>query len=281
MSTITPLSPLLASSPSLTSSTNSQSPNAATATSVPRTKETIPPSPTGTNAPPPPRKADTRYSWGAPAGLGIRTDNDENLLIFRRALGINASHPDPSSTCTLEEGRKAATGVYRNVIRTQQHKRIKYLVLETFLYVVYFAQIIIGAALTALGATASNFQTAITVLGVLNTVLAGILALIKGSGQPQRLSKDRIAFRRLQDWIEETEALLAVGVIGRNRREVGLLVESAFKRYNAAKASEETNDPEYYVYHQPSGNGGGNYSNGNGNGNGNDVAAANGNFQRD
>lgn len=47
--------------------------------------------------------------------------------------------------------------------------------------------------------------------------------------------------------IEQTEALLAVGVIGRDRKEVGLLVQTAFKKYNAAKHCEESNLPENYV----------------------------------
>jgi hypothetical protein len=195
-------------------------------------------------------------SWGSPAGLAIRSSNDENLLIFRKALGINTQREAADAGGTLEEGRHAAVGIYRNVIETQARLALQHALLSAFLYAVYFLQIIIGAALTAIGAAAARFATVITVLGALNTVLAGVLALIKGSGQPQKLGKDRIGYRRLQDWIEETEALLAVGVIGRNRREVGLLVESAFKRYNAAKASEENNDPEFYVYNpqEPIGN---------------------------
>jgi hypothetical protein len=47
--------------------------------------------------------------------------------------------------------------------------------------------------------------------------------------------------------IEQTEALLAVGVIGRDRKEVGVLVETAFKKYNAARQCEESNLPENYV----------------------------------
>ncbi|KAJ1305067.1 hypothetical protein OPQ81_000107 [Rhizoctonia solani] len=43
----------------------------------------------------------------------------------------------------------------------------------------------------------------------------------------------RADFRQLRAWIEETESLLALGVIGRDRKEVGLLVETAFRRYNA------------------------------------------------
>ncbi|KAI1741203.1 hypothetical protein F4680DRAFT_71054 [Xylaria scruposa] len=240
----TALSPLLTASSDgapQTATNNSQSPDAATGTAAPKPQSTP-------ITPAAPRKADTMMSWGAPAGLPIRNSNDENLLIFRKALGINMHRETSDNTGTLEEGRKTAIGIYRTVIEKQTRLIIQHALLQAFLYVVYFAQIIIGAALTALGATAAHYETIITILGAFNTVLAGVLALIKGSGQPQKLGKDRIGYRRLQDWIEETEALLAVGVIGRNRREVGLLVESAFKRYNAAKTSEENNDPDFYVF---------------------------------
>ncbi|KAI1636721.1 hypothetical protein F4809DRAFT_650372 [Biscogniauxia mediterranea] len=219
---------------------NSQAPDAATGTTGPK------PIQTDITPVPGPRKSDTGLSWGTPAGLAIRSNNDENLVIFRKALGINY-HRDTANGCTLEEGRHSAIGIYRSVIELQTKKYIQHAALQALLYMCYFVQIIIGAALTALGPNASRYETVITVLGAANTVLAGVLALIKGSGQPQKLGKDRIGFRRLQDWIEETEALLAVGVIGRNRKEVGLLVESAFKRYNAAKASEENNNPDFYV----------------------------------
>jgi hypothetical protein len=47
--------------------------------------------------------------------------------------------------------------------------------------------------------------------------------------------------------IEQTEAQLSVGVIGRDRKEVGRLVQTAFKKYNAARQCEESNLPENYV----------------------------------
>jgi hypothetical protein len=241
-----------AHSPLLDGKTKTSSANPTTAIS---TTNPAPPPPAAPNSKTPdqqtpmtalPRKADTTMSWGAPAGLKIRSHNDENLVIFRKALGINYHH-DVADACTLEEGRQNAIGIYKTVILTQEKKRFRFAALTAFLYICYFVQIVIGAALTALGATAEQHKWVITALGALNTVLAGILAMIKGSGQPQKIGKDRMEFRKLQDWIEETEALLAVGVIGRNRREVGLLVESAFKRYNAAKASEENNSPDVYA----------------------------------
>ncbi|OTA99830.1 hypothetical protein M426DRAFT_324816 [Hypoxylon sp. CI-4A] len=210
------------------------------------------PKPPSLTNPPSNPAALKRLSWGSPAGLAIRGPNDENLVIFRKALGINY-HREAADSGTLEEGRHAAIGIYKNVIEEQRNKRIYLVLLTAFLYLCYFAQIVIGAALTAIGPNSGRYQVLITVLGAVNTVLAGVLALIKGSGQPQRMEKDRVGFRRLQDWIEETEALLAVGVIGRNRKEVGLLVESAFKRYNAAKMSVENNSPDFYVNQPDSG----------------------------
>ncbi len=196
-------------------------------------------------------KAATNLSWGTPAGLHIRGPNDENLRIFRRALGINSDWTKSVSGGSLEEGRKTAVGIYGAVIREQKLKSAQHLALSILVYAAHFGQIVVGAVLTALGPDAGSHAIAITALGALNTVIAGVLALIKGQGLPERLRKDEMEFRKLQDWIEETEALLVVGVVGRDRREVGLLVEVAFKKYNAAKQSEENNLPENYVPQVP------------------------------
>ncbi|KAI4592304.1 hypothetical protein KJ359_011363 [Pestalotiopsis sp. 9143b] len=170
------------------------------------------------------QKVDTNMSWGMPLGLGVRGPNDENLIVFRKAVGINYTKSSHGDFPTLEEGRRSASGIYKMVVDAQSRKRAQHSVVTTLLYVLYLAQIVIGAALTALGPSAPRRPAAITLLGAVNTVIAG-----------------------LQDWVEETEALLAAGVIGRDRREVGMLVEVAFKRYNAAKASEENNRPDMYV----------------------------------
>ncbi|KAK4213295.1 hypothetical protein QBC37DRAFT_174413 [Rhypophila decipiens] len=255
----------------------------------------IPSPPISPNAPLPGiPKADTAMSWGAPAGLHVRKNNDENLIIFRRAVGISGVTNTLTGTTfplakTLEEGRggygtgtgtrgarghgfsrgrtwrvmtgwtaaggdggsygsgKKATGIYAAVLQAQKSKRAGHVFVCVLVWVCHFGQIILGASLTALGPTAGSYPALITLLGAINTVIAGILALIKGQGLAERLRHDQAEFRKLQDWIEQTEALLAVGVIGRNRQEVGLLVQVAFKKYNAAKASEENNVPENWV----------------------------------
>lgn len=192
-------------------------------------------------------KADTNLSWGDPAGLPMRGTNDENLVIFRRAIGINSGLAGESDPRSLEEGRKRAVGMYAATMKAQREKRVKHALIDFLLYASHLAQILIGATLTAFGPSAGKHAILITVLGAINTVIAGVLALIKGQGLPERLRHDQAEFRKLQDWIEQTEALLAVGVIGRNRKEVGLLVQVAFKKYNAVRQSEENNRNENYV----------------------------------
>lgn len=179
-------------------------------------------------------QASTEYSWTSPAGIALRDVDEESLLIFRRAVGINsdraATFTDPES---LEKGRRHAVGIYRSVLQQKKQKKTTHHVLGVILYICHFLQIILAATLTALGPNAKNYEIVITVLGAINTITAGVLAVFKGSGMIERLAKDEVEFKKLQDWIEETESLLSVGIIGRNRKEVGILVEVAFKKYNA------------------------------------------------
>ncbi|KAK3688316.1 hypothetical protein B0T22DRAFT_380468 [Podospora appendiculata] len=209
--------------------------------------ETVTPLPSLTPAPGPVQKADTGMTWGEPVGLHIRGSNDENLMIFRRAVGINVTLPGSADSRSLEEGRKSAVGIYAATLSMQRSKQMMYQIFTVLIYLSHFSQIIIGASLTALGPSAGNFTLTITTLGAINTIVAGILALVKGQGLPERLRQDQAEFRKLQDWIEQTESLLTVGVIGRNRKEVGLLVQVAFHKYNAVRASEDNNVPENYV----------------------------------
>lgn len=178
--------------------------------------------------------ATTDYSWTSPAGLPVRGPDDESLLIFRRAVGINSDRATTfTDSETMEKGRRHAVGIYRSVIQHQRKKRITHHIFGILLYVCHFLQIVLAAVLTALGPNAKNYEIAITILGAVNTVTAGVLAVLKGSGAIERLSKDEIEFKKLQDWIEETESMLSVGILGKSRKEVGMLVEVTFHKYNA------------------------------------------------
>ncbi|CAK7233967.1 hypothetical protein SCUCBS95973_008775 [Sporothrix curviconia] len=203
----------------------------------------------------------TLPAWGDPAGLDPRKANDENVVIFREAIGIptrtiattpaptappSAAHdPEPGVVYDHDGHRQQPTGIYARILAEKQAKIWQASVLNSLVNACHVAQILVGACLTTLGPSAQDHSVSITVLGATNTVLAGVFALLKGQGLPDRLRKDATAFRRVQDWIEETDALLVAGVVGRDRREVGVLVETAFQKYNAVVArSEEAQPPE-------------------------------------
>lgn len=52
------------------------------------------------------------------------------------------------------------------------------------------AQIVVGAAITALGPSGGEHKLAITILGAVNTSIAGLLAFLKGRGLPERLRRN-------------------------------------------------------------------------------------------
>ncbi|KAL0936023.1 C6 transcription factor [Colletotrichum truncatum] len=172
--------------------------------------------------------------------------NPSNLVLFRRAIGINAN-VDPHDECNLEAGRASALGIYAATIATARRLRITRILVSILLYVCHAAQLIIGAVLTAMGPSAGTHRLGITILGAVNTVVAGVLTFMKGQGMPEKLRKNETEFRRLQNWIEETEALIVLGVVGSTRDEVGELVAAGFKRWNLANERMEDVRPEEYL----------------------------------
>ena len=111
-------------------------------------------------------KAETEVSWGAPAGLHMRRPNDENLAIFRRAVGINSgisssnnnninSSTLNSTTATdpasLEAGRRTAgRGIYAAAQGEVHRKKLLFHLLSFVINASHVSQIVIGASLTAL-----------------------------------------------------------------------------------------------------------------------------------
>lgn len=173
--------------------------------------------------------------WSDPLGRPSRTNNDEHLVMFRRAVGINSDlfpHTGEEEP-TLEEGRRTAVGIYRTVLRQERQKRRLHHAVSGVVWGCHGVQVVVGATLTCLGLSAKENATTITVLGAVNTVVAGLLALVKGKSLPEKLGRTEADFRQLKVWIEETESLLALGIIGGDRREVGSLIQTAYRRFNA------------------------------------------------
>lgn len=175
---------------------------------------------------------------------------DSSLTKFRRAVGIDIENDD------LEAARSTARGLYKQVIQIQLWRNRQYHLIESIFYFCLGTQIVLGACLAALGPFSSSHGRAITVLGVINSSLAGILALLKGQNLPDRLRKDRFEMRKVQDYIEETEIRLQA-IEGREEcdeleLELDKHLQIVFAMYNAARDTAELNRPMSYA-HQPVG----------------------------
>ncbi|OHE94912.1 hypothetical protein CORC01_09831 [Colletotrichum orchidophilum] len=195
----------------------------------------------------PPRPSDDEHSPLLPRDASSSPHhephpNPSTLLLFRRAVGINALL-QPSDDCNLEAGRTAAIGIYASTIAAHRRFRTLRILATILVYTCHATQIVVGGVLTCLGPSAGVHRRSITALGGVNTVVAGVLTWMKGQGMPDRLRGKEVEFRRLQNWIEETEALLLLGTVGGTREEVGGLVETVYRRWNAANERGESVGP--------------------------------------
>lgn len=173
---------------------------------------------------------------------------EDNLTKFRKAIGINIG---ASGIQDLEAARKGSQGLYKEVIKMQTLKSRQYHAVEWLYYVSIGANIVIGATLASLGTTSKLHPTAITVLGVVNTSTAGILALLKGQGLPDRLRKDEYQMKKVQDFIEETDIRLAVMPKDTfTSEELDQVIQQVIENYNTARDTSEMNRPSSYA-HQP------------------------------
>jgi hypothetical protein len=81
-----------------------------------------------------------------------------------------------------------------------------YLITAALTNTLLLSQVVLGAALTALGASESS-HILITVFGALNTIIAGVVAYLKSRGQPMRAHMYRDDLDRVVDEIENSEIM--------------------------------------------------------------------------
>lgn len=178
----------------------------------------------------------------------------DNLTKFRHAIGINASPLSTNGINDIESARKKPNGLYAEVIRIRHMREIQFHVVDILYYTVVIAQILIGAVLASLGSLAKIHPTAITILGVVNASIAGILALLKGQGLPDRLRKDEFQMKRVQDFIESEDIRLALQN-DITTHELEQTVQNIFDAYNRARDTAEMNRPSSYAVQVENSNG--------------------------
>ncbi|KAJ5223174.1 uncharacterized protein N7469_009414 [Penicillium citrinum] len=153
------------------------------------------------------------------------------------------SYDEPQIYVTYE----AATADLRNeLIRKEKHLRFQYQLISTAFNLIAIAQIIIGATITALGPSGGEHILSITILGAFNTSIAGLLALLKGRGLPERLRRNMIEISKVSEFIREREILLRYGNSHISHDEISTLLQEVFQEYNVAQQIIERNQTDTY-----------------------------------
>jgi hypothetical protein len=200
-------------------------------------------------------------NFQAAVGIGTPSHIATPLDLPGDDAASTASPPKPGDgstliKCQLKRNRAAENeGIYARVVDLQRRTRWSYLFFSTVMNICFLAQIAIAAILTALGASTAPHNV-ITVFGAINTAFAGLLALLKGQGLPERLRQDWVGLTNVRDFIEERERFLEQGFYmdtaldtnGKHKVDVQSEVEKVLELYESQLATIEANRPDNYAF---------------------------------
>ncbi|KAI4185011.1 MAG: hypothetical protein L6R41_004383 [Letrouitia leprolyta] len=145
---------------------------------------------------------DIEKNGGTQANNPVPIEKPPKLLKFQVLTGIcspSLLRSDPTAF------RPAPNqGIYQRTIDEESKVKFQYDISKYIVNSGGMLQIVVGAALTALGA-ASGPSAVVTILGAFNTVIAGMLTYLKGQGLPTRLEQYLHLLRTLREHIEERE----------------------------------------------------------------------------
>lgn len=172
--------------------------------------------------------------------MSHRVTGDDALTLFRVTLGITAA---PHLGFSSSAGRPADNvGLYARVVHSEQKAKDNYKVFSAVINACYFLQIIVAAALTALGAANAN-NKAITAFGAINTIVAGLLAYLKGSGYPARFKYYANEWKKVREFIEHRERDFSLEGC---TLDVFEEVDTVREMYEATKREIEINTPDSF-----------------------------------
>lgn len=128
---------------------------------------------------------------------------DNKLLIFRSLTGID-SVPVLSNHGFFAPRQAPNVGIYTRIVTAEKAAASRYRFFNILINACLGIQIVVAAALTAIGA-ASGPHGAVTAFGAINTVMAGILTYLRGSGLPHKERNIEKAWSQIREYIEQRE----------------------------------------------------------------------------
>ncbi|KAK4143377.1 uncharacterized protein C8A04DRAFT_37569 [Dichotomopilus funicola] len=172
----------------------------------------------------------TPTEWARIAhGIGAIREGEEHQVV----------HP----TCWYYPPKGLPDGLYKDVVKQRTKYSFAFGTLSVVHWHLMILQVMLGAVLTALGSTPKRESTPITALAAVNTVGAGLIALLHNSGLPDRYRMDKAQFVEVEDYIRE---LLDTGVVEAHMKVEDVLGE-CYTRFAAARATVISNKPDVYA----------------------------------
>lgn len=98
------------------------------------------------------------------------------------------------------------SSLYNRATRQLSSQTRTYLFTAVLTNTLLLSQVVLGAVVTGLGATESS-HLIITIIGALNTIIAGLVAYLKSRGQPMRARMYKDDLERVVDEIENSEVM--------------------------------------------------------------------------
>lgn len=177
----------------------------------------------------------------------------DKLSIFRHLVGIHSTRSfatntpgkaDLSHNNLQFDGRAAPNlGIYNRVCHREQEAKRGYRFAAILINGCLGIQIAVAASLTALGA-ANSSRGLITAFGAVNTVIAGLLTYLKGSGLPMRLRYYENEWKKVREYIEQREREFCRADCPLDVYECVRIIEAM---YEDVKADIQTNTPDSWV----------------------------------
>lgn len=162
------------------------------------------------------------------------------LVKFRHMTGIDT----PTILHNKTPNRPARNlGIYTRIVSEERKATYQYYTMSLIINVSFMSQIVVAATLTALGAS-NGSRFAITILGSINTIIAGIQTYLKGQGLPNRIKQYQFGLRKLREYVEDRERDFSNKDCSLN---VDKVIADVSAMYQAVRQTAEDNTPDTYL----------------------------------
>jgi len=185
-----------------------------------------------------------------PHPIAQNDDSVDHHTQFCNLMGVT-----PHTLPTGQKHTPHPQSLYARALQRRRNQSYTYALTATLTNGLLLSQVVLGAALTGLGASDSS-RVLITVFGALNTIIAGVIAFLKSRGQPLRARMFRDDLDRVVDEIESSAVMwlgISTGVHGYDAIDTDeqVTVRSEVARltrlYDRAVKANTTNDPDLYA----------------------------------